>query len=101
VVITEYFMRGQRGQWAGEGYIVSVLVAIIGMAYLYMHHVDKWVSERGQQRIAIIICILSIYILQQLLLAAYRIKSPWYNPTFAPPPYYQRGSLLQDQGNNI
>lgn len=36
IVITEYFMRGQRGQWAGEGYIVSILVTMIGFVYLYL-----------------------------------------------------------------
>lgn len=36
VSITEYFMRGQRGQWAGEGYLISVLVTVIGLGYLYL-----------------------------------------------------------------
>jgi len=101
VVISEYFMRGQRGQWAGEGYLISVLVTVIGLVYLYLVNVDKWIKERGSVRIAVLICLVILFILQQMLLVAYRIKSPWYNPTFAPPDYYQRGSLLQDQGNNI
>ena len=37
--ITEYFMRGQRGQWAGEGYIISVLCAGIGLIYLYLNKI--------------------------------------------------------------
>ena len=36
IAITEYFMRGQRGQWAGEGYLISVLVTVIGLGYLYL-----------------------------------------------------------------
>mmetsp|Transcript_11745 Transcript_11745/g.19819 ORF Transcript_11745/g.19819 Transcript_11745/m.19819 type:complete len:290 (-) Transcript_11745:185-1054(-) len=47
VVIAEYFMRGQRGQWAGEGYIVSVLVTFTGLVYLYMNNVDKMVVGRS------------------------------------------------------
>ena len=41
IVITEYFMRGQRGQWAGEGYLISTLVTAIGLTYLYMITSDK------------------------------------------------------------
>ena len=101
VVIAEYFMRGQRGQWAGEGYIISVLVTVIGLVYLYMNNIDKLHQGKGNQRIAIFVCIISLYILQSFLVSAYKIKSPWYNPGFLPPNYYQRGSLLKDQGNNI
>jgi len=46
VVITEYFMRGQRGQWAGEGYIVSILTTLIGLGYLYMMKLDKVTDDK-------------------------------------------------------
>ena len=101
IVIAEYFMRGQRGQWAGEGYIISILVTLIGLVYLYVANVHKLVETRSQMRTRIIICLLVLFIAQRMLLAAYRIKSPWYNPGFMPPGYYQTGSLLSDQGNNI
>ena len=101
VVITEYFMRGRRGQWAGEGYLVSVLVTIIGLTYLYMNNVEHMIKTKTEIRMAVLICLGSLFVMQQLLLVAYRIKSPWYHPGFMPPSYYQTGSLLQDQGNNI
>ena len=47
VVIAEYFMRGQRGQWAGEGYIVSILTTLIGLGYLYMMKLDKVTDDRA------------------------------------------------------
>jgi len=94
-------MRGQRGQWAGEGYLVSTLVTIIGLTYLYMNNVEKFHGTKNEARVAIIVCLASLFICQQLLLVSYRIKSPWYRPGFLPPSYYQTGSLLADQGNNI
>jgi len=51
--------------------------------------------------VAVLVCVLSLFILQRMLVAVYKIKSPWYNPMFMPPDYYQTGSLLKDQGNNI
>jgi len=59
------------------------------------------VTDKGQQRMVVLFTLAAIWMMQQLLLIFYRIKSPWYNPQFAPPDYYQHGSLLEDQGNNI
>jgi len=101
IVVTEYFMRGQRGQWAGEGYIISVLSTFIGLTYLFLNKIREVFNDKSKLRMAVFISVAAIWIMQQLLLMAYRIKSPWYNPTFDPPDYYQRGSLLKDQGNNI
>ena len=36
-----------------------------------------------------------------MLLNIYKIKSPWYGPTFAPPDDYVTGPLSNDQGNSI
>lgn len=36
-----------------------------------------------------------------VLLSIYKMKSPWYGPTFAPPDDYVRGPLANDQGNNV
>lgn len=101
VVITEYFQRGQRGQWAGEGYIMSVLATLIGLAYLFLNNVTYWFDDKYQVRVAVYSIVALIWIAQQLYVVGYRIKSPWYNPTFAPPDYYLTGSLMADQGNNI
>ena len=47
IVIAEYFMRGQRGQWAGEGYIVSILVTVIGLSFLYLNNLDRFAQDKS------------------------------------------------------
>ena len=94
--VTEYFQRGQRGQWAGEGYIMSVIAVLIGLAYLILNNVPQIFDDKYQMRVTIYSLIATIWIGQQLYLAAYRIKSPWYKPTFSPPDYYLEGSLMMD-----
>jgi len=56
-------MRGQRGQWAGEGYIVSILVTIIGLLYLYLNNIGSMVEDKGSMRIAVIISLMSLFFL--------------------------------------
>jgi hypothetical protein len=40
IVVAEYFMRGQRGQWRGEGYLVSVLVTATGLLWLFLSKIE-------------------------------------------------------------
>jgi len=101
VYVKEYFMRGQRGQYAGEGYIASALFTCIGLSYLFLANTEKFCDDKTKQRGYILMTVVGIYALQTALMMIYQIKSPWFNPGFSPPDYYQRGSLLQDQGNNI
>ena len=97
IVVAEYFMRGQRGQYAGEGYIVSFLTTFIGLCILFLWNAEKRFTEnKSSYRTAALVSMVVIVFAQQLLMACYRIKSPWYYPTFLPPAYYQKGSLLQD-----
>jgi len=63
IVIAEYFMRGQRGQWAGEGYIISVLVTVIGFCFLYLCNVDKFATDKSQQRMLTIMTLMAIYMM--------------------------------------
>ncbi len=35
------------------------------------------------------------------ILSIYKVKSPWYGPTFAPPDDYIQGPLSNDQGNTV
>jgi len=99
--VAEYFMRGQRGQWAGEGYIVSFLTVLTGLLFVFLTQIHKYVQ--GTQKIRIVFCTVCfvIYSLTQMILACYKIKSPWYGPTFFPPGHYQMGPLMNDQGSNI
>jgi hypothetical protein len=101
VFISEYFMKGQRGQWAGEGYIFSTLVCIAGLVLIALSRVDRLFRKSNQRRFAILGCLVALYILTELMLVCYKFKSPWYGPGFAPPGHYQRGPLMSDQGNNI
>lgn len=63
IVVTEYFMRGQRGQWAGEGYIVSILVTLTGLGYLFLNNADRFFKDRFTIRLSIYAIIASIFIL--------------------------------------
>jgi len=101
VVVAEYFMRGQRGQWAGEGYIFSLLCGATGLVLTFLSRVDRFVQKEQSMRIAIIVSLVLVYGLSQAILVCYQFKSPWYGPGFAPPGHYQRGPLMLDQGNNI
>ena len=94
VVIAEYFMRGQRGQWAGEGYIASVLCTVIGLSYLALCNIEKYFEDKSSQRLAVMALLIALYIMQMLYVTIYKFKSPWYNPVFSPPGYYLRGSFL-------
>ena len=40
IVVAEYFMRGQRGQWRGEGYLVSTLVTATGLLWLFLSKIE-------------------------------------------------------------
>ncbi len=63
---------------------------------------DKIVSLKGESRnIAFCVLLLLGYVLVQLFLLCYRIKTPWYNTSFMPPQDYVRGPLARDQGTNI
>jgi len=63
VVIAEYFMRGQRGQWAGEGYIISVLVTVIGFFFLYLCNVEKFATDKSNQRLLTAVTLMAIYMM--------------------------------------
>jgi hypothetical protein len=88
MVIAEYIMPGQRGQWGGEGFIASGLFTLIGLSYLFLSKIGGRDLPKEKMRIYVIVSIMTIYILQSFLLSIYRIKAPWYNPTFDPPDYY-------------
>lgn len=81
--------------------MVSFLVTVTGLTWLYLLNVTKLVKERANVRIVIYMLLFALWVMQKLLVMAYRKKSAWYNPGFMPPDYYGVGSLMQDQGNNI
>jgi hypothetical protein len=64
VYVSEYFMKGQRGQWAGEGYIFSFLVTITGLVWLFVTKVDKLFERSFKRRVAIIVAVIVIFVCQ-------------------------------------
>lgn len=81
--------------------MVSFLVTVTGLTWLYLNNVNKLVQDKGNMRAVIYMLLFALWVMQRLLVVAYRKKSEWYNPGFMPPDYYGVGSLMQDQGNNI
>ena len=63
VVVAEYFMKGQRGQWAGEGYIVSFLTTLAGIALLLLTRAQDLFKTTGSRRTFIIIDLIVIFLL--------------------------------------
>ena len=100
IVVAEYFMRGQRGQWRGEGYLVSTLVTFTGLLWLFLSKIEIVQQFKNttkfNQRCIIYGIVMNLWIGQQMLVAAYKKKSSWYNPTFMPPDYYSTGSIMND-----
>ena len=75
---------------------MSVLATFIGLTYLFLNNAERFFEDKTNLRMAIYGSIVLILIAQKLYVVGYRIKSPWYNPEFSPPDYYQRGSLASD-----
>ena len=71
------------------------------MLYLVLNNIEKAIEDKSTQSFAVTGVLMALYLLQMIYVAIYRFKSPWYNPVFSPPDYYQRGTFLEDQGNNI
>ena len=101
LIVSEYFMRSNRGQYGGEGYITSFIALFISGAFLVMIKADVLFKTELNRRIGIGIAILAAFIGTALYLICYRFKTPWYSNDFWPPQEYQRGPITRDQGNNI
>lgn len=56
--VSEYFMRGMRQQYAGEGYIVSALSLVFGMALLGLAKANTIVKTPTQRRVFIALLII-------------------------------------------
>jgi len=66
IVVAEYFMRGQRGQWRGEGYLVSTLVTFTGLLWLFLSKIEvvKQFKEANKftQRVIIYGIVINLWI---------------------------------------
>ena len=63
IYIEEYIMPGQRGQWAGEGYIASFLYTCVGLAYLYLARIQANNKNAKDMRYYIIVSLFTIFML--------------------------------------
>ena len=99
--VVEYFMTNMRGQYGGEGYIMSSLALLISGSILFLIKVDAFFEKKLSKRIAIGVGVLSVFFFLQIYLMCYRIKTPWYQTNFWPPSNFLRGPIGRDQGNNI
>lgn len=94
-------MRGQRSQYAGEGYITSSLAFCISFVFLGMINSEIVLKKAAERRIVLVVMIFVSYMLLQFYLMCYKIKTPWYTTNFWPPGDYIKGPVMRDQGNNI
>ena len=99
--IGEIFNRGNRSQWGAEGYVVSMLCALISLSFYFIYSVDKFAESPVQRRFFTLLGLGVAYIFINAYIEIYKLKTPWYGPRFFPPSDYVRGSIMRDQGNNI
>ena len=79
VYVAEYFMKGSRGQYGGEGYITAALALLTSAAFLAMIKADKLVQGDLRRRILIGVCILITFVGVQMYVYCYKLKTPWYH----------------------
>jgi hypothetical protein len=94
--VSEYFMKGQTGQWSGEGYIVSTLTACTGFTLIAISRANSLFKGAFQKRVGLFVLVIGAYILTQMILTCYKYKSPWYGPGFTAPGHYLKGPLSVD-----
>ena len=99
--VEEYFMRGSRGQYGGEGYITAGLCIFTSLSFLLMIKADEFVKTPIERRAVICGAIMCAGLGIYTYLYCYRIKTPWYANDFWPPEGYTKGPIMRDQGNNI
>lgn len=97
----EWIHSGGRSQFGAEGYIMSASVSALGILFISLLKVPKFVSAGTTRVITYLVLFISIYFVLSKIEEIYKTKSGFYNPIFFPPAHYQRGPLKNDQGNNI
>ena len=96
----EFINSGQRSQYGLEGFLMSFIICIGGLALVLISAAAKLNNHwhvRGAGIFGIIVLLYSIYRIIQI----YRVKASWYNPGMNPPSHYMKGPLINDQGNSF
>jgi len=99
--VKEYFMRSQRGQYGGEGYLASGVALMIGGCFLLISKISTLLSNPMHQRMAVGVLCCFTFVLVNVYVTFYRFKHPWYSNSFLPPQSFTKGPMWRDQGNNI
>ena len=71
-------MNSNRGQYGGEGYIMSFLALTISGTFFFLIKVDSFVESKLKKRVATFAAVCALGLLINFYLALYRIKTPWY-----------------------
>jgi len=61
--VSEYFMGGQRSQYAGEGYITSTLAFSISFMFLGMIKSNSFITKASERRILLVVLLVLGYLL--------------------------------------
>jgi hypothetical protein len=61
--VSEYFMRGQRSQYAGEGYIAATIAFFISFSFLGMVKSENFLKGSGERKIGLMVLICVGYVL--------------------------------------
>ncbi len=98
--IKQYISRERRGQYIGEGLLMSSVFVIGGTAFYSFN----WIAKIENMWLNKLFCAFAIFLIIAVLRICenvYKIKAKWYGPQFFPPGHYVHGPLMKDQGNSF
>ena len=96
----EFINTGQRSQYGLEGFLMSFVICLGGLAVVGINLSAK-LSNPWYTRAAGTFCLLVLMYTAFRAVQIYKVKSSWYNPGMAPPSHYIKGPLIRDQGNSF
>ena len=96
----EFINSGQRSQFGLEGFLMSFVICLGGLALIGINLSAK-MSNPWATRAAGTFCLAVLVYTAYRTVHIYQIKASWYNPGMAPPSHYTKGPLIRDQGNSF
>lgn len=96
----EFINTGQRSQYGLEGFLMSFVISIGGVAIIGINLAAK-LNTPMKTRAASLFCIAVLMYSVFRVVQIYKVKATWYNPGMNPPSHYTRGPLMRDQGNSF
>jgi len=95
-IIDSYINEGYRDVYAYEGYFFSGTVTLMGLCFIAILNVPKFLSNRLVQDIVIVLLMVIIYLGYNFLMTVMNIKRGYYNPQIVPNDDLMKGSLLEN-----